>query len=215
MEGFSIANQEKWVMIRRCYGQILEKIRSQTDLVSWVVSGNPGIGKSYFTLFLMQHLIEKKVPFVFEPPITKNETSRDAVLFTCDSNGTPQFAYGKADNLLNDKNIKYYICDGHEPLLFVMAPTILIVSPRPDYWKTIDKSHYVSIPLDTIYMPVWTEEEILEANCIHYGLTEEHVKKLMLYLGPIPRLILEKYKFAIQLGKLTREEDVNYLRMFI
>ena len=76
------------LMIRQCYEDLYKLIipKTEVELLSNVVLvGNPGIGKSFFGVFLMYQLIKAKQTFVFQPTEnvfyvhhgeqTKNKTS--------------------------------------------------------------------------------------------------------------------------------------------
>lgn len=136
-----------------------------------MIIGNPGIGKSLFGLYLIQHFLHEKKPFIFEP-YTPGSGSKIRLYFNGQYvSGTNNFNKDE----LSKKNF-YNIIDGHEPSL-ENHPTnvILICSPRKDYYKNLLKYTYTIGPISILYMPVWSQQEIMESNEFFYNLPDDLV----------------------------------------
>ncbi|RHZ47946.1 hypothetical protein Glove_564g54 [Diversispora epigaea] len=88
---------------------------------------------------------------------------------------------------LNKPNV-WYIVDGKIPVK-VEAKTILVCSPKKDYYRNFDK--YIGTTIR--FMPVWSWNEIETCrNRMFNKLNKSYVKDLFLKWGGIPQFILEK-----------------------
>ena len=79
---------------------------------------------------------------------------------------------------------EYNIVDGHQPSL-LFQNTILVCSPRNEYYKQLEKSEPST---HFLFMPVWTEDEIMEANDFFYNLPPDLVNWA---LGILIKLLTE------------------------
>ncbi|PKC65674.1 hypothetical protein RhiirA1_460736 [Rhizophagus irregularis] len=129
-------NGSSTLLIRKCYRD-LTPVVFDTKIDKLRITGNPGIGKTYFGYYLLYLLALQDATIVYD---NFNET-RPII-----------FEGGKA--LVSDIN------DGKEPKE-VNAKTILICSPRKDhYWNFAKYDGVVTVR----FMPTWSLQEITKCR---------------------------------------------------
>ncbi|PKY19858.1 hypothetical protein RhiirB3_496000 [Rhizophagus irregularis] len=145
----------------------------------WRITGNPGIGKTFFGFYLLYFLAKQRKTVVY------HKLKKPPMLFS--ENGV--FSYPE-DNIhalkryLANEEV-WYIVDGREPMEYV-AKTILICSPQKSHYSQFDK-----LGVTIRYMPVWSWAEIdLCRGILFRNLTQEHVRELYNKWGGIPRYTL-------------------------
>ncbi|RHZ71427.1 hypothetical protein Glove_258g33 [Diversispora epigaea] len=171
--------------IRKCYRDLLEIVFDE-NIRKLRITGNPGIGKTFFAYYLLYMLAKRE----------------EIIIYNCCANQYPiafdkekAFVVYEAElySYLCDKSI-WYIVDSKEPKS-VKAKTILLCSPRKDHYKNFDK--YVGTTIR--YMPVWSPEEIEACRIrIFDRLDKAKVEDLFSKQGGIPRFILEKAQDSTQ-----------------
>ena len=171
--------------IRAVYEEFYEMVRQRRKVV---VIGNPGIGKSFFGIYLLHRMIKEGVPVVY---------FRSPYFYYFDRNGTP--AVGSSLDILSRKGAIFdalyamkmntcYIHDcctkgkvvHHEPY----ARLIVLSSPTEDNYADVvkDKSHVRFI------MPPWSMQEV-QVLCAFLGANKDKVREKFLNFGGIPRYI--------------------------
>ena len=151
------------------------------------ITGNPGIGKTFFGFYLLYRLAQKDKVVIYDDYV-----ERSSIIFERES----AYLTNNIDEYLRDPTV-WYIVDGKEPKR-VNAKTILIYSPKRDHYANFD-----NYPGATIrYMPVWNWEEIDTCNDAIYVHQRSKVKQLFLKWGGIPRFVLEKANDPVQQRKL-------------
>ncbi|RGB29123.1 hypothetical protein C1646_602795, partial [Rhizophagus diaphanus] len=168
------------IFIRDCYLD-LSKIIFESNRSRWRITGNPGIGKTFFSYYLLYIIAKANGTVIY------HQHHRSPILFSED-----KVYYSKVDNihLFKDylgKNDTWYIVDAREPMEF-RGKTILICSPQTTYYKTFD-----SLWINVRYMPVWSLAEInicRDKIDIFKHLTKEEVQALHYKWGGIPRFVL-------------------------
>jgi hypothetical protein len=178
--------------IRRCFPLLLEicwKNIHETKTLSQTIMGTPGIGKTFFGLFLLYYLAHKDATVVYQPQACKNR-----YLFT------PNLViFGSSEHFDEILNLPttYYIVDENQPA-FMQAKTIYLTTPKGSYEN--DFFHWVS---GTCYLPVWSKEEILTCKellypMIHPSLVLDPYERW----GGIPRYFLSFMN--------TKEQDILF-----
>jgi hypothetical protein len=179
---FGLDNETSKLFIRKCYGYLLGVVQD-VKIRKLRITGNPGIGKTFFGYYLLYDLIKKNKTVVYDLHTMKNN-----VIVFDNGNG-----YNLSETVNDDIIRRYlynennwYIVDGKSPNTAV-AKTILICSPKKDHYNEFDKG----IP-DIRIMPAWTWEEIEYCRQkIFCHLKKSVVWELYLKWGGIPRHVLQ------------------------
>lgn len=105
-----------------------------------VVTGNPGIGKTFFGFYVLRRFIQQRRAVLYEPnqPGRIEVTKPYYIYKIMPNDGDPGVTIKKYDRTDFFKNVKkaninsnfIHIVDGHEPLRFGNVPIILITSNR-------------------------------------------------------------------------------------
>ncbi|CAI2188688.1 19541_t:CDS:2 [Funneliformis geosporum] len=165
--------------IRKCYNDLNDTVFNN-NVKNLRISGNPGIGKTFYGYYLLYHLALLYKTVIYD---THTKTGQ-VILFEQEKAfylHRTLHAY-EITRYLNDPNV-WYIVDGKK-CDKVEAKTILICS---DHYKDFDKlSPHIR------YMPVWSWKEIDTCrNKIYNSLSSDDVRKLYNKWGGIPRYVLE------------------------
>ncbi|RHZ85215.1 hypothetical protein Glove_69g70 [Diversispora epigaea] len=180
--------------IRKCYRDLLEIVFDE-NIRKLRVTGNPGIGKTFFAYYLLYILAKREEIIIYNSCVNQCPIAFDK------EKAFRVYETDVLDSYLCDKSV-WYIVDGKEPKS-VKAKTILLCSPRKDHYKNFDK--YVGTTIR--YMPVWSPEEIEACRVrIFDRLDKAKVEDLFSKWGGIPRFILEKAQDSIQ--QLLLEEAI-------
>ncbi|RHZ88573.1 hypothetical protein Glove_22g85 [Diversispora epigaea] len=199
------------IYIRKCYNDLLNIVLDD-NIRRLRISGNPGIGKTFFGYYLLYHLALSNKTIIYD--IHTMSESNQVILFeqekafylhrTHDANEIRRY--------LDDSNV-WHIVDGKKADE-VDAKTILICSPMKYYYKGFDK--YIGTTIR--YMPVWEWEEIDACRVMIYNhLKESEIYQLFLKWGGIPRFVLEKASDQTQQNLLEEaiarcdEKIFNYI----
>ena len=191
--------------VRRCYEQLFDVMidpkynthtagRPRTERPwssNWVITGNPGIGKTYFAAYLMWRLARQGATVVYEPAdcgeIGTNSTER----YLLRPNGTVKVCAARTDGFEHelDDPATWFIVDGHCASNTYPARTVIVTEPRRDVYHQFLKG----FDCCKRFMPVWTIEEILACRERLYPyLTEERVTNTFALWGGIPREVLQR-----------------------
>ena len=106
-----------------------------------IVTGNPGIGKTFFGFYLLRKFIHQRRAVLYEPNQPgRNEVTKEYNIYQIVPNAADQSVSIKKYNRkiffdnLGNTNIEesnfIHVVDGHEPLRFGNVPIILITSNR-------------------------------------------------------------------------------------
>jgi len=180
------------LFVRECYQELAEVTMGIVESgYNLVITGNPGIGKSYFLLFLMHFLRLKEQ----EPTVVLFRHlemkwylfSKGGVLVIEKATGSPK-AFRK---YLDDLNT-WYLVDTAQPLQ-VKAKTLLVSSPYVERYKEFRKTQAM-----IRFMPIWSKEDIdicrkefHDSPGIRY-VPQVRADKLYNKWGGIPRYVLDK-----------------------
>ncbi|RHZ77618.1 hypothetical protein Glove_174g112 [Diversispora epigaea] len=172
------------IYIRKCYRDLLEIVFDK-NIRRIRISGNPGIGKSVFTYYILYKLAQLNKTIVY------NHLGSTFIIFEKEK----AFYVNKSvmREYIHSQDV-WYIVDATEPEK-VKAKTILVCSPRLDHYRNFDK--YVGATIR--YMPIWSWEEIeICKKRIFNDLELKKVDDLFSRWGGIPRFVLEKAQDSIQ-----------------
>lgn len=141
------------LFVRECYQELAEVtmgiIESGYNLV---ITGNPGIGKSFFLFFFMYFLcLQEETPtIVLYRHLEKvwYLFSEDGVFVEVEANGHSAFK-----KYLDNPNT-WYLVDTAQPLQ-VKAKTLLVSSPYVERYK-----EYLKTKAKLRFMPIWNKKEI-------------------------------------------------------
>ncbi|PKY41943.1 hypothetical protein RhiirA4_540004 [Rhizophagus irregularis] len=174
------------LFVRKCYDD-LYKIVIDDKTRDLRLSGNPGIGKTFFGYYLIYYLVKQGKTVIYDVKTLKGFV----ILFGQEEQ---QVAYLHRTNdahiirgYQSNPNV-WYIVDGKVPdNCEASAKMVLICSPYKIHYSDFDKRHP-----DVRYMPVWSLDEINTCRTkIFTDISEEKVRELYLKWGGIPRYILE------------------------
>ncbi|RHZ71434.1 hypothetical protein Glove_258g43 [Diversispora epigaea] len=133
--------------IRKCYRDLLEIVFDE-NIRKLRITGNPGIGKTFFAYYLLYMLAKREKIIIYN-----SCASRYPIAFDKEK-AFRVYEADVLDSYLCEQSV-WYIVDSKEPES-VKAKTILLCSPRKDHYKNFDK--YVGTTIR--YMSVWSPEEI-------------------------------------------------------
>ncbi|CAB4418081.1 unnamed protein product [Rhizophagus irregularis] len=204
-------NEEQFLLIRDCYHHLADSIFNHETREHWHIVGNPGVGLTYFSYYLLYRLAQQNKIVIYD-----SKDNECIVLFS--KNYTLYYNY----NILERYFLEYfntpdtyYVVDNKIPSFRLCTlKTILITSPYRPYYKQYEKN-YTS---HKRYMSVWSWEEInicRHANFHH--LSQEEVWELYMKWGGIPLFTLN---YALNKSKqklLQRAIDIvdhNLLRYY-
>jgi len=193
--------QEVW--IRDSYEKLFEVLLKlscqELPQVGILVTGNPGIGKSFFLLYAMWRFAKLRKTIVFE-------SAEAGKVYLLKPGQDPIVMEGRCTIFEElDSETTIFLHDpkpGVEPL-HVNAFTILASSPNPSNYKGFSKRDNSEI----FYLPVWTVDEIRSCNAMltSWNLTDDQLTDGFSKFGGIPRFLLkqEKYSKALQAAITT------------
>ena len=182
---------ELWAEIQRLFESGLRRI---------VVSGNPGIGKSWFGFYVAFKLLSGS-----EPPTIVWEARRRSSRTLIRGNRVLEGTLTDFRAELADTRTWYLVDEAVPPgAVEVEARTLVFSSPKRENYKDTLKATASTIR----YLPVWSWDEIELCRQILYPKdavrTTEAVQDAYLRWGGIPRFVLEKVADASAQMQLER-----------
>ena len=194
---------------RRCYQGLFDKIlhlyNENKPETGVLVTGNPGIGKSFFLIYLLirfaklmktivLELAEKGKVYLFKP-------GQDPVLIPG--------SLAELEELEDKSTIFLHNPKANQEPLFVNAFTVLASSPNSNNYKGFCKR----MRTQKFYMPVWSKDEVLSCNRILH--TWKHDDELMVknfsVFGGIPRFLLKYDFYYSELKEAIAKIDVKQI----
>jgi hypothetical protein len=141
------------LFVRKCYQELAEVTMGVVESgYNLVITGNPGIGKSFFLFFFMHflHQQEANPTIVLFRHLERRWYlfSKGEVLLTVEADGPSVF-----QKYLDDPNT-WYLVDTAQPLQ-VNAKTLMVSSPYVERYK-----EYLKTKAQLRFMPIWSKEEI-------------------------------------------------------
>lgn len=191
-ESFSIYERESY---KDLYNIIFEDPAMQKTHV--IIVGNPGIGKSYFALYALSKALQ----------------AGNNVIFQCVSHNVVYWF--KPGSSVRHSSSLPVLEDRCDALFFYDAATRECGKFPPDFARIIvfsspARSNYVALEkMDTsvtMYMPVWSAEEMEHAARL-LNLDLESVMKDFDVFGGIPRFILPSTSQLLHRGKFLQDLD--------
>eukprot|EP00877_Chromochloris_zofingiensis_P000414 jgi/Chrzof1/10373/Cz04g39160.t1 len=185
------------LMVRKSYVDLHGIILNRQQLGDGVmiITGSPGIGKTFFIFYLLYMLAEQRCTVVYD-----NEYLKKRYMFK-----QGRVLVGSRDAFdaeLQDPNT-WCLMDGIRPNLNP-ATTVMVTPPNEALYKDAEK-----LPTATTwYMPVWSEHEILTARTTMFpSLSEDFVLELFDKWGGIPRFLLQNARVRNQQLRLQKAID--------
>ncbi|CAG8543050.1 4893_t:CDS:2 [Ambispora gerdemannii] len=170
------------IFVRKAYKELWEIISIQHPGHDFLITGNPGIGKTFFNLFLLYILVGIGKTVVFQTDQeTRYKFSNGAVVELT--------TIQHLRVVLNDPQV-YYLLDTMEPQIKLCnARKIVVSSPNRERYKEYEKGKLV----DTRIMPTWDLEELeILQSIIHLNTDFIKLRELYSLWGGIPRYVVEK-----------------------
>ena len=178
---------------RECYNYLRSFILNNNLHNRFLITGNPGIGKTYFGRLMLVELLKigKKVLF----------DSKDCTLYI-DPNGNTYRVNSYEYKLFAQAKDTWCIIDGRPPQIshdWSAGKFIMVSSPQRDIIKDFDKPR-----CKTFYMPTWDEDELLECwkSLYKSEITEETIKRKFNLCGGIPRWIFDSEMDSEKIRKM-------------
>ncbi|RIB25685.1 hypothetical protein C2G38_2138650 [Gigaspora rosea] len=186
------------IFIRKAYKELWEIIATKHPERDFLITGNPGIGKTFFILFLLYILVGMGKTVIvqrFADPETGYKFS----------NGTVECTPIRSMRTDLDNPQVYYLLDTMIPRIDPCnARKIVVSSPNRDRYKEYEKEGLV----DTRIMPTWDLEE-LEAlhQSIYLNTNFNRLRELYALWGGIPRYVVEKAEIVSSQNLLEKALD--------
>ncbi|GIL90065.1 hypothetical protein Vretimale_18118 [Volvox reticuliferus] len=175
------------LFVRPCYRGLFNRMMSlhSSNLNRrFLITGTPGIGKSFFAVVLMLWLVKEK-----DVSTIVYQCEEERCLFTAKGTdlNVEEGSITDFDKELKDPTA-WWIVDMATPTR-KPANTVLLSSPARERYKEFLKLRGAT----ALYMPIWTDEEIEKCRLQLYpSLDDAMVRTLMSKWGNIPRYVLEK-----------------------
>ncbi|CAG8633634.1 10739_t:CDS:2, partial [Ambispora gerdemannii] len=167
--------------------EIFSEIKALIDSGEYhrfVITGNPGIGKSYFLFYILYELAKNG-----ETVLLDSHDHDKCIVF---KNGVVELeTIGNLGYILN-KNTTWYLVDTKKPMRY-QAKTILVSSPNPHYYKEFLKYQYTTMR----YMPIWSLNELRYCKDILFPDIEENEMLKGDRLGSLRGQLFEGYTHNI------------------
>ena len=181
---FGNSKNKSGILLRKAYFDLFEMFIHPKDpeQSKLVITGNPGIGKTLFCVFVMWHAARENRTVVWDAPLDNMQ-----YLFT-----STEVRYAPRSNLSFYKYMKnpevWYIVDAHEPFSYP-ARTLLVTPPQRNIYK-----HILKLPdAMKVYMPTWTFEELeICRQELFPEVSMEQMERLFRIWGGIPRTVLQR-----------------------
>ena len=172
------------IYIRNFYPALFECLM---DKKYTVLTGNPGVSKSWYQWYILYCLINKGVKCKFTPKLIVRQVGESEVQFIFPpdpESGVVSFYTGKVQEGITTLRRSLQ----HDKVLFLVEPLNTLMEPDIVGVKTIltcspDQRHYkefVKLAAEKLYMPVWTLEELqLVGAHIRRHTTDDFVKNTL------------------------------------
>eukprot|EP00047_Mylnosiga_fluctuans_P000227 m.188750 g.188750 ORF g.188750 m.188750 type:complete len:720 (-) comp10032_c1_seq1:1216-3375(-) len=159
-----------------------------------LVLGNPGIGKTYFGLYLLLRAIRAKRTVVYYNVVIRPNA---AFLFTASGEALALKPSDERIEAALHLSSTLYIVDSFPPPIYDCC-TVLITSPNRSIFKDFNKSA-PGMGVEALYMPVWSLDELkLLRDAIRPNLDDADITALFEHWGGIARAVVENAKRLIR-----------------
>ena len=188
--------------VRECYGQLYDVICDERYNVEantegaawsskWVITGNPGIGKTYFSAYLMWRLAQQGSTVVYEPAVVSKIATNSTNRYLLRPDGTVQVRAAGTEGFEDELNdpATWFIVDAHSAANTYAARIVIVTSPRHNVYHEFLKGFDCRMR----FMPVWTLDELMVCReRLYPSLTKERVKNTYFLWGGIAREVLQR-----------------------
>ncbi|XP_064397367.1 uncharacterized protein LOC135344162 [Halichondria panicea] len=172
------------IYVRESYKILHDLIHHQYAGKHIIISGNPGIGKSWFSLFELIMSLKNLSTSPYTAIVYENPNLGIKCVFNEDGYQSSDESVALA--LYSFCTLFLYDCstNGKEPTLLSNAITIVYTSPRESNYKNFQKQKK---PLKCLYMPTWTVDELKKIAPVDMDVSDR-----FRVWGGIPRYILDE-----------------------
>ncbi|KAA1080753.1 hypothetical protein PGT21_019414 [Puccinia graminis f. sp. tritici] len=174
------------LLVRPVYKELCEFFKANA-YNRWVVTGTPGIGKTFFSLYYMWIAARAKKTVVWQPPFLPEHLS-----YLMTSSGVE--LVGTWDSEITDAlatSDAVHIVDGKAPKLRKVW-TLLVTSPQHNHYHQFLKENNSKL----LYMPPWSYEELQTCKAILYPderiLPTTLMDRVFEWYGGVPRYVLAR-----------------------
>ncbi|KAG2428108.1 hypothetical protein HYH02_014455 [Chlamydomonas schloesseri] len=173
------------LFVRECYPRLFEALVCKPLPRLYIVTGTPGVGKSWFFYYMVARLLKSTRP----PPFIVWEHLTVPNMAWCYKHKTGEVSFRKRSSFggeLND-DATWYISDGVPPQLNCRARTVLLTSPKRKTFKEMRKAS-----ARMLYMPLWKLDELLVCRRLLYKTVDEPLaEELYEHYGGVARSVLQ------------------------
>jgi len=165
---------------RKCYNYYRNLILNDESYNRYFITGNPGIGKTYFGRLMLVELLKKGNTVLIDCKDLTLYINPQGETFEINSNEYKKFAQGENT---------WCIIDGREPQIshdFSAGKFIMVSSPK----KEIIKDFVKASKCNSMYMPTWEEDEVLDC-CKVLRIDKTLVMEKFKLCGGIARWIFD------------------------
>ena len=174
----------KCIYIRSAYEDIYAIL--QQDQQCYMIVGNPGIGKSYFAIYVLYHALKASKTVVFH-------RCSERALYLFKPGQKAKMCIENAciiEELSSSETLYLYDADTRSHALQPTLYSRLIAFSSPSNANTLELS---KLHLNPLHMPIWTMDELLIASELDQyqdQITKVEIKNLFEKFGGIPRYVL-------------------------
>ncbi|EFP92655.2 uncharacterized protein PGTG_18833 [Puccinia graminis f. sp. tritici CRL 75-36-700-3] len=174
------------LLVRPIYKELCELFEVE-GYDQWVVTGTPGIGKTFFSVYYMWIAARKKKAVLWQNPFFP-----DDVCYLMASSGiVPVHTWGSEIDGVLAKFDPVHIVDGRAPKLRNVW-TLLVTSPQHNHYHQFLKDDNSKL----LYMPPWSYEELQTCKAIFYPderiLPTTLMDRVFEWYGGVPRYVLAR-----------------------
>lgn len=207
-DGFVLGKPElgNRFLVRSAYEELIENFNECSEVFrKWVVTGTPGIGKTFFSAYFMWIAACQRKSVVWEP-----SGAEEIYLMTSDRIQVAEKNALTFNPYLNEKNT-VYIVDGHTPRN-VTAWTLLVTSPKRDIYHHYTKSAISS----RVFMRPWDHDELQRCRLElyergRYRASQSVMDRLFEWYGGVPRYVLQHASIMLAIPGATENSVVEKL----
>ncbi|GIL53776.1 hypothetical protein Vafri_9363 [Volvox africanus] len=203
-----LLGRESWgssLLVRQCYRGLFNRmmeLRSPSINSRFLITGTPGIGKSFFAIVLMGWLAKEK-----EVSMIVLDLEDKRYLFTAKGTDINVAEGRKTDFNEEIENPTTWCIVDTGTATKRAANTVMLSFPDRELYK-----EFLKFPgTKTLYMPFWTRSEIHKCRKRLYpNLGKQTVNSLLEKWGNIPRYVLEKAMDAV--AQRSLEDAIAFCR---
>ncbi|KAE8899099.1 hypothetical protein PF011_g15490 [Phytophthora fragariae] len=155
----------KFFYVRKCYERYYELVKKMLDGGKpWVtVTGTPGIGKSVFYAYFFNRLREREPNTWIIAISFWMEAIKEIIVYKGRGDpGTIERKKNAIDMVLEEahanKKKLIFLCDGPPTKVWSSSKMVVFTSPNEKWLRAVRKTY------STLFMPLWTFEELREAT---------------------------------------------------